>query len=70
MVIKLERGEVLDKPENCPLSVYKLLQEMWHLDPNQRIEVFDVYIILKDFLSQLEQQVPLDDLVMCKAPVI
>jgi hypothetical protein len=54
VVIKLERGEVLSRPDNSPLAVYKLLQEMWHLDPNKRMDVFDVYSTLKDFLLQIE----------------
>jgi hypothetical protein len=70
VVIKLERGEVLSRPENCPLAVYKLLQDMWHLNADLRIEIYDVYSVLKDFLLQIEQGVPFDDLVMFRKPVI
>jgi hypothetical protein len=29
VVTKLERGEILPIPENCPTSVYEMLREMW-----------------------------------------
>ncbi|KAI6182274.1 hypothetical protein M3Y97_00362400 [Aphelenchoides bicaudatus] len=68
VVIKLERGEILPQPENCPVSIYEMLREMWHLDPKQRTEIFDVYAILKDFLLQLDSNVLFEDLTLNRKP--
>lgn len=69
VVTKLERGELLPRPENCPTAVYEMLREMWHLDPKQRTEIFDVYEFLKDFLLQLDHNVIFEDLTLNRKPV-
>lgn len=36
VIIAIDRGERLEKPEHCPESIYKIMQQCWAYDSNDR----------------------------------
>ena len=32
----VEKGYIMEKPENCPDAIYEIMQECWNLDPQKR----------------------------------
>lgn len=51
----LYKGEHLDKPEWCPLQIYKLLQKCWSFSPEKRPSFSSIVKEIDDFVAEIEK---------------
>ena len=39
----IRRGKTLNRPDDCPIEIYRLMKECWTLDPAERISFPEIY---------------------------
>nr|CDQ02182.1 BMA-KIN-32, isoform d [Brugia malayi] len=58
VILKIERGERLEKPHNCPQVLYNLLMRMWNFEALKRPTIFEVNRYLGFLMVQIDCHVP------------
>lgn len=53
LILKLENGYRLEKPEQCPDEVYSLMYKCWHADKSKRPTFSDIVKEMKQILNDL-----------------
>uniref|UniRef100_A0A915E1M6 Non-specific protein-tyrosine kinase n=1 Tax=Ditylenchus dipsaci TaxID=166011 RepID=A0A915E1M6_9BILA len=64
VVLKVERGELLEQPPGCPSAIYTLLKAMWVVDARMRLTMPQVEHFLANLLQQIDEQVAYSQLVV------
>lgn len=54
VIKKIEAGEVLQRPSECPLALYDMLQAMWIINEDLRMTANEVKHFLEDLLEQIK----------------
>lgn len=62
VIVRVERGELLEQPAGCPKALYDLLRSMWILDPQFRISTAEVLNYLGHLLDEIDHGVPFEEL--------
>uniref|UniRef100_A0A915Q5D0 receptor protein-tyrosine kinase n=1 Tax=Setaria digitata TaxID=48799 RepID=A0A915Q5D0_9BILA len=62
VIIKIEGGERLERPSNCPQVLYDLLLRMWNFEASKRPTIFEVNRYLDFLLDQIDCRVPFGSL--------
>uniref|UniRef100_A0A914C5E6 receptor protein-tyrosine kinase n=2 Tax=Acrobeloides nanus TaxID=290746 RepID=A0A914C5E6_9BILA len=62
VIMRVERGELLEQPPNCPKAMYDLLRVMWMIEPKFRISMQEVANFLEHLLEEIDHGVPFDEL--------
>lgn len=65
IILRVERGERLRRPECCPKLLYAFLMSMWSIKPFDRPTMLDTKQFLEHLLEQFDRNIPFDKL---KAP--
>ncbi|OZC12471.1 hypothetical protein X798_00102 [Onchocerca flexuosa] len=58
VILKIESGERLERPNNCPQILYDLLLRMWNFEALNRPTMFEVDRYLGFLLDQIDRHVP------------
>ncbi|EFO26761.1 TK/FAK protein kinase [Loa loa] len=58
VILKIEGGERLERPHNCPQVLYSLLIRMWNLEASKRPTIFEINRYLGFLLVQIDCHVP------------
>lgn len=57
VVQRVERGELLPQPLDCPDAIYSFLKLTWRNEPKSRCTIQEAKKILEDFLDQIDRHV-------------
>lgn len=58
VVQRVEMGQLLPKPLECPEAIYSLLKIMWKTEQTARCTMQEAKKCLSDFLDQIDMNVP------------
>uniref|UniRef100_A0A0R3RHW8 receptor protein-tyrosine kinase n=1 Tax=Elaeophora elaphi TaxID=1147741 RepID=A0A0R3RHW8_9BILA len=58
VILKIEAGERLEKPSNCPQVLHDLLLRMWSFEASKRPTIFEINCYLGFLLVQIDCHVP------------
>ncbi|KAM3720271.1 putative tyrosinase-like protein [Dirofilaria immitis] len=58
VILKIESGERLERPDNCPQVLYDLMLRMWNFEALKRPTMFEVNHYLGFLLDQIDCSVP------------
>jgi serine/threonine protein kinase len=55
VIKKIEAGEILQRPSECPLALYDMLRAMWVIDENFRMTAIETTHFLEHLLEEIDE---------------
>lgn len=62
IILRIEKGERLRRPDCCPKSLYEFLITMWSIEPYDRPTMLDTKQFMEHLLKQIDCNIPYNKL--------